>query len=197
MKQLLNEICADVKKRFDETDTSNLVYHNFSHTLEVTEKTVKAAHVLGLDLWTIYWLEISAWFHDVGYLYTYHGHEDKGIEIANDFLIKADADPRGIKFLNSCISSTKMSEKPKNKAEALFKDIDLAYGVSGNFLERGQLLRKEWELCLGKFYSDKDWELLQFDFLSNLKFDSEYGQLNFAALVRKNLIYQTELIKGL
>jgi len=177
----------EVKHLFAEADCSKLLYHSYAHTCEVTERVILMAKEAQLNERETICVVLAAVWHDVGYLYTYHEHEEKGMELAAYFLEKQDTEKEDIAFVKACIEATKLHQKPRNLAESILSDADLAYGVTDYFFERGPLLRKEWELCLGKFYSDLEWEQLQLKFLPDVQFYSPYGQTYYRPIVRANL----------
>ena len=192
---------SDVKdfvvELFSETDTVNLFYHSLAHTLAVADlvKTIVIAESQSIEICEL--MEISALLHDVGYLYTYHAHEEKGMELAQKWMPSWGFSTTEIEFVCSMIEATKLSQLPNNELQAIISDVDLAYGVTSSFFERGPLLRREWVLCLNKLYSDLEWENLQLNFLQNVKFSSAYGQAHFQAVVENNLKKQQIRVNAL
>lgn len=182
---------------FEKEDVSKLFFHSYAHTLEVVATTLKMAQVEALSPSNSEVLILAAWFHDLGYLYTYHEHEAKSIAIAIEYLESIAYPKDKLNRLVGCIAATKLSQAPKTPLEALLKDADLAYGVNSNFFERGRLLRLEWNKQLGKTYSELEWEELQLNFLSNLTFHSHYAQLHFEPVVANNLVKQKEIFAKL
>lgn len=182
---------------FTKNDTGKLFYHNLGHSLEVV-KTVEAmsiAEKLSDD--TSKLLKLAAYLHDVGYLFTYHGHEDKGIAIAQECMPLWGFDKAAIELVCSLIEATKLSHRPQNQLEAIISDADLAYGVTHSFFERGPLLRKEWGEYLDKTYSEWEWETLQLDFLSTVQFHSNYGKTHFQGIVQENIKKQQIRVSAL
>jgi predicted metal-dependent HD superfamily phosphohydrolase len=177
----------EVARLFGSADCSKLLYHSHAHTCEVTARVIEISKVSTLSEAEKTWLLIAAHWHDVGYLSTYHEHEEKGMDLVALFLEEQGVAQTDIDFVRACIEATKLHQTPRNLAESILSDADLAYGVTNHFFERGPLLRKEWELCLGKSYSDVEWEQLQLSFLPEVQFFSPYGQTYYAPIVKANL----------
>ena len=164
-----------------------LLFHNYEHTRAVVETVQQIAHKTQLETSSTYLLTIAAWFHDIGYLYTYHKHEAKGIEMAKHFLSE-HLSLQNIQIITDCIAATEVGVEPKDDLQAILKDADLAFGATNDFEARGDALRKEWQIHLDRKYSDEDWikVKVQHHFLSTLIFRSAYGKEFFAPLVQQN-----------
>ena len=82
LNQLLPDVEAYVNELLTKEYPDGLVYHNIDHTRRV----VKQAEIIGmhenLNKEDMDIVKIAAWFHDVGYLKKYHGHEEISIQIA-------------------------------------------------------------------------------------------------------------------
>jgi predicted metal-dependent HD superfamily phosphohydrolase len=187
-----NKIPLLIEDLFQKSETSLLIYHTFSHTHEVSAKVLDAARALNLE--TAELLFVAGLFHDTGYLFGYQKHEEKSMELAEHYLKKIQIPFEEINFVNECIAATELGVSPSQEAAALLKDCDLSYGITDKFFERGPQLRKEWELNLDKFYSDEDWEKLQFDFLEHVLFSSNYAKTHFMPIVEANKILQRKRI---
>jgi putative nucleotidyltransferase with HDIG domain len=174
-------------------NTAGLYYHDFNHTLNVVEVATAAADELGLSAAERDVLLVAAWFHDVGYLYTRIEHEAKSIEIAQNAL-----HPNYIPLIPSvtaCIEATKVGAIPKTPLAALLKDVDVAFGSAYDFVETNSLFREELKDLEGRTFSDTEWERLCLEFLTQVKFYSDYGKQHFAPLVARNLeMYQEGML---
>lgn len=174
-----------VTELFQNTNTAGLYYHSFSHTLSIVESTIIAAKTLNLSGAETDILVLSAWFHDLGYLYTRIEHEAKSIELTKNAL-----QPNYIPLIEpviTCIAATKVGEIPPNNLAALLKDVDTAFGSAYDFIQTSNAYREELLVLENKKYSDNDWRVMCLDFLQNVAFYSEYGKENFEPLVKKNL----------
>jgi len=191
---LVQQSAAFVQALFEQHPNHQLFFHDFGHTQAVVATVQKMTQAMELSTQQQQLLQIAAWFHDVGYLYTYQQHEAKSIAIARQFLTKKLSDEQ-LKWITDSIAATELGVEPTSEQAAILKDADLAYGVTHHFRERGPLLRKEWEIHKDKHLTNAEWELLQYNFLQNVKFWSAYGQQHFAPIVERNRISQADLIK--
>lgn len=184
------QVKADVKQLFEQADTSNLFYHNYHHTSEV----VRRIHDLGAHLPSdeFFLLCMAGWFHDIAYLYGYPNHEERSMVIASDYLKKQPISNAQIQVITNCIEATKLGVKPRNELEKIIKDADIGYGVTENFFETGPTLRKEWEVQLNHFYTNIEWEQLQYNFLKNVEFYTEYAQKYYQPILEQNIQKQVE-----
>jgi hypothetical protein len=57
-------------------------------------------------------------------------------------------------------------------------------------MQTGTLLRKEWEAFSEAFYTDDDWEVLQYNFLKTVRFYTEIAQKKYGPILQKNVLQQ-------
>lgn len=128
-----------------------LVYHNLEHTRQVVAAAEQiAAHyrLEDTDLLVVY---IAAWFHDLGYLVgEAKTHEEKGAELAQNFLIVQQVPPDIQQQVSNCIMATKMPQDPHNLLEQIVCDADLFNLGTRDFRTRTKLLHREMEMTHGK-----------------------------------------------
>ena len=193
MNNILTQTKNHIYQLFETEDCSKLFFHDYQHTVEVVQ-TIRTIHqALKIEPPKALLLEIAAWFHDVGYLYTYHQHEAKSIALAKAFLTSQKVAIEDIDFVCTCIATTELALVPTTLYQALLKDADLAFGVTNHFFDRGPLLRKEWEVQLDKYYTEEEWQKLQYNFISNVEFFSAYGQQHFLPISQQNKIKMEKL----
>lgn len=181
-----------VQALFEKENTEHLYFHDYKHTATVAENCRKAAQIISLNREKALLLEIAAWFHDVGYIYTYQQHEKKSIELMQQFLEKHSIKKESIAQIEAMIAATEVGVKATTFLGLLLKEIDLSYGATQNFKQRGDDLRKEWSININKTYSEGAWKQLQFDFINQLSFESDYGKTYLQPLVNQNIekLYQ-------
>jgi HD superfamily phosphodiesterase len=193
---MLENLEQDVKKHvtqlFEQADTSKLFYHNYQHTVEVVQRIEALA--TALDPSDLILLKIAGWFHDVGYLYAYDKHEERGMRLAANYLKNKSIDTAKINLITNCIEATTVSFEPRNLLEKIIKDADIGYGTTERFMQTGALLRKEWEAFLGKVYTEKDWELLQHHFLKTVHFYTDVAQEKYSPVLQQNIAQQKKRI---
>jgi predicted metal-dependent HD superfamily phosphohydrolase len=140
-----------VTAQYKDHPHPQLVYHNLEHTREVVAAAEQiAAHyrLEDTDLLVVY---IAAWFHDLGYLLgESKTHEEKGVELALNFLNVQQVPPNVQEQVRGCIMATKMPQEPHNLLEQIVCDADLFNLGTKDFKNRTKLLHQEMEMTHGK-----------------------------------------------
>ena len=187
MNDLIKATEKFVRDQFISINHSNLVYHNISHSVEVVDTVKEFIKEIKLTPQEQEELIIGAWFHDVGYLYTYDGHESKSIEICNTFLRKNSYPEEGIKRVTNLILATRMPQKPTNRIEEILCDADLSHAGKKGFYSRSLLLKEEWELSQNIKISEYDWLKKSINFLVSLNFFTPAAREKYTKQKIKNL----------
>ncbi|MBO3115666.1 HD domain-containing protein [Winogradskyella sp. DF17] len=187
MENIINEAEAFVTRYLNENLDSNFVYHNLAHTQRVVAKTKELTEEDDLNDIEKQLLLIAAWFHDTGFTKTINGHEEESVKIASSFLRDHNIDEEHINTVGKIILATKMENKPKSKLEGLIRDADSAHISSKKYENYASLLRKEWELTLGKKVTKSEWIQENVDFLTNHTFHSEIAMKKWQSRKGKNL----------
>lgn len=97
---------------FKDNLSSDYIYHNFNHTLRVVDSVrqlIKGEKVSEEDAEI---LEIAAWFHDAGYINGGERHEEKGAQIAEDFLKENGFPDDKISKVKALIIATEIKRSP-------------------------------------------------------------------------------------
>jgi predicted metal-dependent HD superfamily phosphohydrolase len=170
------------------------------HTLQHTEETVAAAREIGeasklskddLDI-----VLLAAWFHDVGYIDTADGHEERSVAIAREFLQRQSYPEEKIDRVVACIRATHMPQAPASLPEQVLCDADMIHLGKKRFFDRSQLLRAEIELRTGKPFTDVEWLQKNIEFATSATFFTEYAREKFAARREKNLMALQEQLRA-
>ena len=145
--------------------SEKLTYHHVHHTLDVLEQSTIIA---GLENVTaeedIYLLKVSALYHDMGFLDTYNGHEEKSCEIAKQDLTQFGLNSRQKEIVIGLIKATKVPQNPKTKLEQIICDADLDYLGRNDFYSIGNGLYQEF-LWQGIVKNRLEWNRIQVSFL--------------------------------
>lgn len=173
---------------FSEKLSPNMIYHNYAHTLDVVNNSIKIGTKSGLNNSELEIVTLAAWFHDSGYTVTYNGHEDAGKEIAAKFLNEHNYDPGKINLVLGCINSTKMPQAPQNLMEQVICDADLIHFGQEDFFEYSELLKTEWETLGINHVSEADWYKASVDLLSTHRFFTQYARRKFSQQQSVNLL---------
>src|SRR6476646_4930167 len=92
-----------------------LTYHNIFHTTDVLKQSMILATEEGINsAEDLFLLQVSALFHDDGFIQTYDGHEEKSCEIASGERGKFGCDERQIAIVCGMIRATRIPQSPKN-----------------------------------------------------------------------------------
>jgi uncharacterized protein len=147
--------------------SSTLTYHNVSHTLDVLQHVIEIAKQEGIvNEDDLFLLQVSALYHDVGFLNIYSGHEEKSCLIAMDELTHFGFGKEEIDKICGMIRATKVPQQPKTQLEEIICDSDLDYLGRDDFFIIGEGLYKEF--LIQKIVSnEREWNELQVRFLEN------------------------------
>lgn len=189
---LIKEIVKYTGNLIIKESSAKLVYH----TVEHTRRVVKNAEIIGtaenLNEEEMHILIASAWFHDVGYVKKYQGHEEESVAIALNFLKLKDVDKDIMDLIVECIMATKFPQQPTNKIAEVLCDADMMHLGMENYFELAEQLRQELKYFgagkLKKSIFEKD----SVDIFKNHSFYTNYSQGKITKIKEKNL----ELLQG-
>jgi predicted metal-dependent HD superfamily phosphohydrolase len=157
----------------------NFVFHDYNHSLDVVKACKEIGKKSDLNEDEMEIVLLASWFHDVGYIEKYEGHEEKSAEIAEKFLKENNYPQDKIEQVKGCILATKYPQSPKNLLEEVVCDADLAHIAMDDYLDKSDLLRVEWEKCTNRTFSEVDWLKHEIDFFSRHKFFTKYAKKEF------------------
>jgi putative nucleotidyltransferase with HDIG domain len=186
-KEILSKVKELIGKTFREKGSSDLHYHNFTHSAEVAKVAEEIADALGVNENDKEVLLIAAWFHDLGHTEICEGHEDIGIEMAVNFLKENNYPESDIDKVVSLINATRMPRNPKNTLEEIICDADLHHLGTNNYEHKAELYRNELEAQKGCKISETDWLKGNLEFLKKHKFFTTYAKERFET--QKNINY--------
>lgn len=173
---ILDVVANYCQDHLSNSECSKLPFHSLQHTLEVVERVKLIAQKCSLSKDEMEPVLIAAWFHDTGYSSTYVGHEEESARLAEKFLSQAQYDREKIKLVVSCVHATKMPQNPMSEQAEILCDADIFHISTPDFFFKKLLLRREWELILGKTYSDQAWHELNLAFLQEHHFFTSYSK---------------------
>ncbi|WP_052333910.1 HD domain-containing protein [Neolewinella persica] len=155
---------------------ANRVFHNVHHTINVVQGVVDIGREEKLGAEDMEILMLAAWFHDTGHVYTYAGHEDRSIMLAQEWLRgQAYPEARTAEVVR-CIRATTMPQQPTDLLEMVICDADLYHLSFPTYDHYQELLREEWKLLLGIDMTDEEWRNSNDAFLRNHHYWTEFGQ---------------------
>jgi predicted metal-dependent HD superfamily phosphohydrolase len=171
------------------------VYHNFTHTESVAEAARRIAKKSGLDDASIEIVTLAGWFHDAGYVYGCQGHEEKGAQIALEFLKAHNYPEDKITRVMGCILATKMPAAPKDILEEAVCDADLSHLGSPAFFTRMDLLRVEWEKTQGRAYTEREWLETNVNFFTRQNYFTRFAKKEYEEQKTQNLMELQKMLK--
>ncbi|MDQ2794509.1 MAG: DUF5706 domain-containing protein [Bacteroidota bacterium] len=172
-----------------------LTYHALAHTELVVKECRTLAANANLNDDDTEALLIAAWFHDLGYLDVYDGHEFRSMERAAAWLTEQGQPPARVRLIEALIKATHRDSKPETELEKLLVDADMSNLARDDHRSRAELLRTEWELVLDKTYTTQEWAELQLNFMLAHKYASEAGKERYKKDLKKNIEDQRDLLK--
>lgn len=76
----------------------------------------------------------------------------------------------------ACIEATRFPQNPESAEEKVLADADLYHFTKPDYPRYEQLLRKEFQVYLGKTFTDKEWALTNYNLLKNRNYFTDYGK---------------------
>lgn len=142
---------------FERHLSTDLTFHNQQHTADVVQAVTLIGKQCEITTEALEILKIAAWFHDSGYCFGYTNHEDKSINLAGHFLNQQNCPAALIRKVAGLIGATRFPQQPVDLLEQIICDADLAHLAKTDYPIYADRLRQEWQVCLKKIYSDKEW----------------------------------------
>jgi predicted metal-dependent HD superfamily phosphohydrolase len=154
-RELLEQLRTHVTWLFQTNKDQRFLYHNYNHTEQVVENTVKLANHYRLSDQDFFIVLSASWFHDIGYLFSTTDHEAKGSALCTDFLKEKGVSQDILDKISGCIMATKMPQSPVGLLQEIVCDADLFHLGTNSFKERNKLMRQEAQ-AISEKKIDKD-----------------------------------------
>jgi len=187
-KDVLDHVERYVERMFSEKESSNLIYHNLSHTEYVAKHAKAIAIHYNLTEDDLFIVQAAAWFHDVGYLSGQENHESKSASLAAEFLRSHQVPAHIIDAVQGCILSTRMPQQPQTLRQQIVCDADLYHLGSDNFQDRSKLMRQEAQLVAGKKIKKEKWRAKTIELLTQHQFHTDYCRNILEGKKQQNLL---------
>jgi uncharacterized membrane-anchored protein YitT (DUF2179 family)/HD superfamily phosphodiesterase len=165
---------------------SKVTYHTTEHTLDVISSCITIAeqeNVSGDDL-TL--LKTAALVHDIGYIESHLNHEILGCEAICKILPQFEYSQPQIDAICELVMATKIPQSPKNLLAKILCDADLFYLGAKDYKQKADLIKAEFT-SYGLIKTDKDWVLLQKQFLTDHEYFTETAIKMQTEIKRENL----------
>ncbi len=186
-KQIIKQAEEHVNVLFETVSNGNLLYHNLDHTRKVVDHANEIASHYELSEREIIVLNLAAWFHDTGHLYSDPaGHEQKSTELMREWLSGKPEYADYADETEKVILATKLSTAPNGLLQEIIKDADTFHLGTSDFKKMDKLLRKELSLRnLG--ISKVDWKRNTIILLESHQFYTSYCSNLLEAEKLKNM----------
>ena len=185
--ELIEKVRVHCYDLMDNGRCALLQFHNWQHTEDVVENVQIIAKSEGLNQQCIEELIIAAYFHDLGNIKTFTGHEVLSCYYANSFLTSQKFPKNRLQIVLANIKATKMPQNPKTLSQKIMCDADLAHLGKTNFLTKNSNLRKEWEMHSNITFTDEQWVDMNLSFLSNHYFHTDSARKIYTAHKLENI----------
>jgi predicted metal-dependent HD superfamily phosphohydrolase len=191
----LPEVLTQVRRYATAVLAGDLAPGYTFHGLKHTSFVVSSCHELGIacqcnanDLAS---LLIAAWLHDVGYVGGRDNHEERGANMAMDFLSGFDC-PFNIQGkVQKLILATRMPTFPRNILEEILCDADLSHLGAVAYPTWELNLRQELENIDGLVYSDELWREKNINFFKHHTYYTEKARRLWDHQKQRNLEHMT------
>jgi len=171
------------------------IYHNFNHTLRVVNSVKTFTKEEEVEDEDAEMLVLAALFHDAGYVEGPEGHEERGAQIAQEFLIENGYPAEKADTVANLIRMTKLNSEPQTHLERIIRDADCAHFADKNFIALSELLREEWRLTEDKTFTELEWALGNRKMLMlDHRFFTKYGQEILQPVKEENIAKLQEII---
>lgn len=193
--EIIKNAKAYVLALLEEKLPGKLVYHSPKHTTQVVKEAKALGEAAGLEAPDLEALLLAAWFHDVGYIDVYDGHEFRSAELAGEWLTAQRYPAERVALVQDLIKATHREAERRTPLQKLLVDADMSSMGREDFFANGELLRAEWEAALGRTFSNTDWAESQLDFLTNARFYSSEAKKRYEEQFKQNVKDQRKALK--
>ncbi len=142
-KTLINEVEKFVSGLLENETPVDYTYHTLTHTQNVVKNAVFIGTNEKLPDEEMEILMLAAWFHDVGYLKKYKGHEEASAEMAVKFLERYGVEENTRIAVAESIRATAFPQSPESRVPKVLCDADFMHLGQENYFEQAEKLRQE------------------------------------------------------
>lgn len=186
-KQIVKQAEEKVVELYDTVPHENLLYHTIGHTRKVVDRANEIAAHYELSERDITVLNIAAWFHDTGHLYTNPiSHEEKSVEIMREWLAGKGDYTELADEVEQVIMATKPSTPPLGLVQEIIKDADTYHFGEPEFKKLNKLMKKEMGLR-NLDIMVRDWQKNALTLLESHQFYTSYCKDLLEAGKQKNI----------
>lgn len=162
-------------------------YHTLDHTLEVVKNAIYIGSKENLSEDEMNMLVVAAWFHDVGYVNKYAGHETESAAMADKFLEQHDVDKSIRDIVVDCILSTTFPQQAKTKIAEVLCDADFIHLGQSSYFDQARKLYQEQKSAGVAALSKIDFEKESIKVFEQHQYFTNYCRDSLTETKQKNL----------
>jgi len=151
----------------DSELSSEYIYHNLTHTLDVYEAVIRFAKLENVTDHELLLLKTAALYHDIGLVVGLKDHEKMSVKVVKDVLPNYNYSQDDIQAICSMIIATEIPQAPKSLLEEILCDADLDYLGRDDFFLTASKLKLEWKRMEVSDLSLNDWIKFEESFLQS------------------------------
>ncbi len=163
-----------------------LTYHGVHHTYDVLDAALKIGAKEKITKEQENLLRVACCFHDSGFIYIYKGHEERGCQLAQEFLPKYKFSNTDIETICGMIMATKIPQQPKTLLEKIIADADLDYLGRPDFYSISKTLFEEMK-AYSFLETPEQWNKVQLNFFNSHHYHTATSIKNRAPEKQKRL----------
>lgn len=181
-----------VEDLFSQNPNDNLTYHNLEHTKRVVAAANEIAAHTYLTEEQLLTLNLAAWFHDTGYLFTTPAeHEAKSVEIFKGFAEQQHIDEPIVSDVADGIMATKFPVHPKTVVQEILCDADTFHFGTKQFRDSNEAIYEELSNTSPGKFSREEFDRKTRELLTLHAFHTAYARENLVKGKQKNLSKMT------
>jgi len=184
---ILEQVQEHVSSELTNKLPSSSHYHSLEHTIGVVETSQEIARAYDIEQEDFEDLIIASWFHDIGHIVSPEDHEQRSSVMASEYLTKKNHPKARISKIREIIVSTHVDIPSNGLLQEIIHDADIQSIGSKDFFSIGDNLRKEWEQINEMYYSQREWNELQLQFLESNNFFTKEAKRRFGPIREENI----------
>lgn len=142
-EKIIREVKEFVTNLLKNETPETYAYHALDHTVNVVKNAIFIGSNENLTEDEMNILQVAAWFHDVGYIKTYKGHEKESAAMALKFLEHHNVDENIRIAVAESIQATTYPQLPTSNVAKALCDADLMHLGQEDYFEQAEKLRQE------------------------------------------------------
>jgi putative nucleotidyltransferase with HDIG domain len=161
--------------RLENELPEDLYFHNVNHTAHVYTQTELIGRGEKVGEEDLLILRTAALLHDIGYIDTFDGHEERSVELAREILPTYKYSEEQTTRICKLILATKLNAQPEDLLDQIIIDANMDHLGRVDFLIQSDKLFQEYRMQ-NKIKTKKDWNNSQIELLSQFNFHTSIAR---------------------